>query len=192
MVERGRVPSFIDESASSPVKVQLTQNLKALFHKEEKLWTVVENDHVVDRTLALTGPAEDQTLNSAITKEARPENLRSGSNSILDVFLLKGEPQGDATFHSESENVNQNQSLPVTSNIPDESSREQKGGHSETNYDATHVFESREGKNKPETHPRLGLSKSNSKHSPEDALRAAIQRIFDLNVQVRWNAGRST
>ena len=122
---------------------------------------------------------EDQTLNSAITKEARPENLRSGSNSILDVFLLKGEPQGDATFHSESENVNQNQSLPVTSNIPDESSREQKGGHSETNYDATHVFESREGKNKPETHPRLGLSKSNSKHSPEDALRAAIQGNFD-------------
>ena len=34
-------------------------------------------------------------------------------------------------------------------------------------------------KNKPKTHPRLGLSKSNSKHSPEDALRAAIQRIFD-------------
>ena len=179
MVERGRVPSFINESASSTVKVQLTQNLKALFHKEEKLWTVVENDHVVDGTLALTGPVEDQTLNSAITKEARPENLRSGSNSILDVFLLKGEPQGDATFHSESENVIQNQSLPVTSNIPDESSREQKGGHSETNYDATHVFESREGKNKPETHPRLGLSKSNSKHSPEDALRAAVQRIFD-------------
>ena len=70
MVERGRVPSFIDESASSPVKVQLTQNLKALFHKEEKLWTVVENDHVVDGTLALTGPVEDQTLNTAIPKDA--------------------------------------------------------------------------------------------------------------------------
>lgn len=181
MVERGRVPSFISESTSSTVNVQLTKNLKALFHKEEKLWTVVENDHVVDGTLASTGPVEDQTLNSEleIPKEARPENLRSGSNSNLDVFLFNGDLQGDATFHSESENVNQEQSLPVTSNIPDESSRGQKGRHSEVNYDATHVSESRERKNKPETHPTLGLSKSNSKHSPEDALRVAIQGIFD-------------
>ena len=48
VVERGETHSGRDP-LSSDVKIQLSGGLEALFHKDEKLWTVLENAHVINK-----------------------------------------------------------------------------------------------------------------------------------------------
>ena len=89
LVERGgRLPKF-NESLSSTVNVQLTEKLEACFHKEEKLWTVVENEHVANESAV----AQMQSSLNESQGDVSAENLVGVRESKpLEVLLNSGLP----------------------------------------------------------------------------------------------------
>jgi len=57
VVDQGRSHSDCDTPA---IKIQLSERLDAFFHKEERLWTVIENVHVANETEEVKNPIQNQ------------------------------------------------------------------------------------------------------------------------------------
>ena len=66
-VEREGKPFRLGANLSCTVKVQLTESLEALFHKEDKVWVVVEYEHVSDECLVATNEIQNQTVNGMLS-----------------------------------------------------------------------------------------------------------------------------
>ena len=92
VVDQGRSHSDCDTPA---IKIQLSERLDAFFHKEERLWTVIENVHVANETEEVKNPIQNQdasdifagTENSsndftpgicAVVPNPRPESANQG------------------------------------------------------------------------------------------------------------------
>ena len=101
-----------NHTLSSAVKVHLSDRLEAFFNNEDKLWTVVENEHVHDEHTVLTSEIRDQDLKDTFTvtesssadQDGTPEELvvtpilsQSNSWEDLNVKLLDSKVNDDGT-----------------------------------------------------------------------------------------------
>lgn len=59
VVEQGRSHSGCDSPA---IKIPLSERLDAFFHKEERLWTVIENVHVTNEAEEVKNPIQNQDV----------------------------------------------------------------------------------------------------------------------------------
>ncbi|KAL9969500.1 hypothetical protein ACROYT_G021721 [Oculina patagonica] len=101
VVERGGTHTGGD-TLSSAVKIQLSEGFEALFHKEEKLWTVKENLHVANQIpnqdVNGTSPATEDSSNDVTSKD-RPVTPDLSPNSA-------SHQDPSATFpHGQSQDV---------------------------------------------------------------------------------------
>ena len=83
VVEEGR-SSIFSGNLSSTVKVQITGNIDAFFHTEEKVWTVVGNQNDVEDCLVPENALENQTVNYMLNA------LEDASENRLAVLKAGG------------------------------------------------------------------------------------------------------
>lgn len=90
-VEREGKPFRLGANLSFTVKVQLTESLEALFHKEDKMWIVVEHEHVSDECLVATNEIQNQTVNGMLSAPEDASNDPSTApKTEQDVMFLGG------------------------------------------------------------------------------------------------------
>ena len=103
VVEHGR-SSISSENLSSTVKVQLSERLEALFHREEKVWTVIENPNVPDESLVVEPPVQNQILNGTLDElEDISADGDAVSNAEPDVSQAPAiKPQDDVNENAKN------------------------------------------------------------------------------------------
>lgn len=104
VVEQGRSPISSD-NYSSIIKVRLTEGLEALFHKEEKSWTVIENQHVARESSVVTNPIQNQSLNCMLNVLEETSGDRDACKVGPDVMSLSVQTQDNVTENPTKSNL---------------------------------------------------------------------------------------
>lgn len=155
VVERGGTHRGGD-TLSAAVKIQLSEGLEALFHKEEKLWTVIENEHVANKSEVGKNQIENQEVNDtyAATEDS------SNDDTSQDRSVTPGRSSRNA-----QQDVNVTSSGDQARDV---------GTENQVTFETPEL---------PGIYTTTRMPSSKAESSNEEVLHAVIQRIFQHMIE---------
>ena len=181
VVEEGR-SSIPSGNLSSSVKVQLTGSIEAFFYTEEKVWTVVENQNVVEECSVPANVTENQTVNRMLNALEDTSENRLAAPKADGAFMFSDVKSKDYVTENTPD-------LEFSTSKPSEthpranvhtSDNSNLDGSPRGRFDGAIQGLSLETSKPSETHPRANVRKSDNSSldmSPRERFDGAIQGL---------------